>query len=74
MFMDPLRQDAVAGETGFHEPAPKEQPPRKLSGNRDRNLAATLESSSVDTLFTEGGKPAISDVERQRAGQISQVL
>ena len=63
--MDAPRLNAVAGETGFFKLAPKEQPPRKLSGNRDRNPAAALESSSVDTLFTEGGKPAENDVQRR---------
>jgi hypothetical protein len=35
------------GETGF-EPAPKEQPPRKLSGTRDRGGQATLEREWLD--------------------------
>jgi hypothetical protein len=35
-----------AGEFGQSGPAPKEQPPRKLSGNKDRMGTNALESSA----------------------------
>jgi len=46
------RRFRLAEETGSC-PAPKEQPPRKLSGNKDRKTTDTLESGRAQARSTE---------------------
>ena len=74
------RQLTLAGEIGcgantqfYPHPAPKEQPPRKLSGNKDRKATGTLESDQLSqTADPPKGSTHLTRLYRQLA-EISQV-